>query len=59
MSGEPLKADKKTLQSTFEYKLSSGSKALWYCLCVGKVSASMLEEPGKVLLKIGGQEILE
>lgn len=59
MSGEPSKGGKKTLQSTFEYKLSTGSKVLWYWVYVGRVSASMFEEPEKFYSRFGGQEILE
>lgn len=56
MSGEPSKAEKKPLWSTFDYKLSSGSKALGYGVDLGRTAASKLEDSGKVLLKIEAEK---
>lgn len=55
MAGEPSKATLEYL----DYKLSSGSKALWQWAHMGRASALESEDSGKVLLKIGGKEGLD
>lgn len=49
MAGEPSKATSEHL----DYKLSSGSKALWQWAHMGRASAFESEDLGRVVLKMG------
>lgn len=49
MAGEPSKATSEHL----DYKLSSGSKALWQRAHMGRASAFESEDLGRVVLKMG------